>query len=80
MATYYRRRRGTTPSFWKTMQRSQFSLAAGSMQTANGPSTSEPTIRELIAEYDRKKTPPAAHFVTVHGAQGKPWPARTNPV
>jgi hypothetical protein len=67
-----RRRPGTLPSFWRNYHNAQLSVAASSMRSVASKVVREPDIRELIADYERGKRPPAIHYVTVNKSTTKP--------
>jgi hypothetical protein len=58
-------RRGTSPSFWRARNHSEMFLAASCMRTSRAGIVRDPSILELIADFEKRKTPPAARFVTV---------------
>jgi hypothetical protein len=61
----YRPRAGTTPATWRAYDTSQMLIAAMSMRESKLGMTRGPGIREAIADFERRKTPPAAQFVYV---------------
>jgi hypothetical protein len=60
-----RPRVGTTPSARRAYNNSQMLLAALNMRQSKLGVVREPSIREVIADFERRKTPPAAQFVYV---------------
>jgi hypothetical protein len=67
-----RRRPGTLPSFWRNYHNAQFSVAASSMRTIASKVVREPGIREVIADYENGKRPPAAGFVIANKSKDEP--------
>lgn len=65
MALYARLRRGTTPSFWRGYDNAQLKVASCCMRSAASGVVRETSIEELIADFEKRKTPAAAHFVNV---------------
>lgn len=61
-----RRRPGTSPSFWRNYHRSQLSVAASSMRSLAPGIGRKPSIREVLADYEKGKRPPAIRYVTVN--------------
>lgn len=58
-------RPGTTPSFWRAYNNAQFKIASSCMRSSVSGVAREASIQELIANFDKRKTPAAAHFVSV---------------
>ncbi|HET9101545.1 MAG TPA: hypothetical protein VFN62_14210 [Acidobacteriaceae bacterium] len=58
-------RPGTTPSFWRGYHNAQFKIASSCMRSAASGILREANIQELIDDFDKRKTPAAAHFVSV---------------
>ncbi len=69
MMSSARRRPGTSPSFWRSYHNAQLIIAARC--TLNIPSgiLRRPSVREVIADYEKTKKPAAANFVSVGGMQ-----------
>jgi hypothetical protein len=65
MRLYARSRPGTTPSFWRGYHNAQLKVASACMRSAASGVGREANIQELIADFDKRKTPAAAHFVCV---------------
>jgi hypothetical protein len=65
MALYARSRPGTTPSFWRGYHNAQLKVASSCMRSASSGVVREASIQDLIAEFEKRKTPAAAHFVNV---------------
>jgi hypothetical protein len=65
MALYARSRPGITPSFWRGYHNAQLKVASSCMRSASSGVVREASIQELIADFDKRKTPAAAHFVNV---------------
>ena len=65
MPLYARSRPGTTPSFWRGYHNAQLKVASSCMRSVASGVVREASIRELIADFDKRKTPAAAHFVNV---------------
>ena len=65
MPLYARSRPGTTPSFWRGYHNAQFKVASSCMKSVAPGNKREASIQELIADFDKRKTPAAAHFVSV---------------
>jgi hypothetical protein len=65
MPLYARSRPGTTPSFWRGYHNAQLKVASSCMRSASSGVVREASIQELIADFDKRKTPTAAHFVSV---------------
>jgi hypothetical protein len=65
MALYARSRPGTTPSFWRNFHNAQLAVASSCMRSVASGVVREASIQELIADFDKRKTPAAAHFVNV---------------
>jgi hypothetical protein len=65
MALYGRSRPGTTPSFWRGYHNAQLKVASSCMRSASSGVVREASIQDLIAEFEKRKTPAAAHFVNV---------------
>jgi hypothetical protein len=65
MALYARSRPGTTPSFWRGYHKAQLKVASSCMRSVASGVVREASIQELIADFDKRKTPAAAHFVSV---------------
>jgi hypothetical protein len=65
MRLYARSRPGTTPAFWRGYHNAQLKVASCCMRSAASGVVREASIQELIADFDKKKTAPAAHFVNV---------------
>jgi hypothetical protein len=60
-----RRRPGTSPSFWRRYHNSQLSIAARCTLKVPSGIVRQPRVQDEIAEYEKTKKPPAAHFVSV---------------
>jgi hypothetical protein len=65
MALYARSRPGTTPSFWRGYHNAQLKVASSCMRSASSGVVRETSIQDLIADFEKRKTPAAAHFVNV---------------
>jgi hypothetical protein len=65
MPLYARLRPGTTPSFWRGYHNAQLKVASSCMRSSASGVVREASIQELIADFEKKKTPPAVHFVSV---------------
>ena len=65
MALYARSRPGTTPSFWRGYHNAQLKVASSCMRSASSGVVRETSIQDLIAEFEKRKTPAAAQFVNV---------------
>jgi hypothetical protein len=67
MMSSSRRRRGTSPSFWRSYHNAQLIIAARC--TLNIPSgiLRRPGVQEVIADYEKTQTPAASNFVSVGG-------------
>jgi len=65
MPLYARSRPGTTPSFWRGYHNAQLRVASACMRSVASGVVREASIQELIADFDKRKTPAAAHFVSV---------------
>jgi len=65
MALYARSRPGATPSFWRGYHNGQLKVASSCMRSVASGVVRESSIQELIADFEKRKTPTAAHFVSV---------------
>jgi hypothetical protein len=65
MPLYARSRPGTTPSFWRGYHNAQHRVASSCMRSTASGVVREVSVQELIADFDKRKTPTAAHFVNV---------------
>lgn len=65
MPLYARSRPGTTPSFWRGYHNAQLKIASSCMRSAASGVVREANIEELIADFDKRKTPVATHFIIV---------------
>ena len=65
MPLYARSRSGTTPSFWRSYHNAQLKVALACMRSAASGVVREANIEDLIADFEKRKTQPAAHFVRV---------------
>jgi hypothetical protein len=65
MHLYARSRPGTTPSFWRGYHNAQLKVVSSCMRSAASAIVREASIQELIADFDKRKTPAAVHFVSV---------------
>jgi hypothetical protein len=65
MKSSARRRPGTSPSFWRSYHHAQFSIAARSTQAIPSGIVRQPSVQEVIADYEKTKKPAAANFVSV---------------
>lgn len=65
MPLYARTRPGTTPSFWRGYHNAQFKVASSCMRSVASGIVREASIEELIADFDKRKTQAAVHFVSV---------------
>ena len=65
MALYARSRPGTTPSFWRGYHNAQLKVASSCMRSASSGVVRETSIQDLIADFEKRKTPAAAHFVSI---------------
>jgi hypothetical protein len=65
MALYARSRPGSTPSFWRAYHNAQLKVASSCMRSAASGVVCEASIQDLIADFETRKTPAAAHFVNV---------------
>jgi hypothetical protein len=65
MALYARSRPGTTSSFWRGYHNAQLKVASSCMRSAASGVVHKAGIQELIADFEKRKTPAAAHFVNV---------------
>jgi hypothetical protein len=58
-------RRGTTPSSWRSYHGAQLNLAASCMTRSSVEPMREPSIRELVHEFEKSKTAPAERYVNI---------------
>jgi hypothetical protein len=65
MALYARRRRGTTPGFWRGYNSAQTLLAERTMKSVRPDFRKETSIAEQVAEFERTRRPAGASFVVV---------------
>jgi hypothetical protein len=65
MALYARRRRGTTPGFWRGYNSAQTLLAERSMKSVCPGFQKETSITEQVAEFERTRRPAGAPFVVI---------------
>jgi hypothetical protein len=65
MALYARRRRGTTPGFWRGYNSAQTLLAERTMKSVRRGFRRETSIAELVAEFEKTRRPVGAPFVVV---------------
>jgi hypothetical protein len=65
MALYARRRRGTTPAFWRGYNNAQTLLAERTMKSVHLGFAKEISIAEQVAEFERTRRPAGAPFVVV---------------
>ena len=65
MPLYARSRPGTTPSFWRGYHNAQLKVASCCMRSVASGVVCEASIEDLIADFEKRKTQPAAHFVRV---------------
>jgi hypothetical protein len=65
MALYARRRRGTTPGFWRGYNSAQTLLAERTMKSVRPGLQNETSIAEQVAEFERTRRPTGASFVVV---------------
>ena len=67
MKSSARRRPGTSPSFWRSYQNAQLSIAARCTLKVVVPSgiVRRPSVQELIADYEKTSKPAATHFFSV---------------
>ena len=65
MALYARSRPGTRPSFWRGYHNAQLKVASSCMRSVASGVVREASIQELIADFEKRKTPAAAHFVSI---------------
>ena len=65
MKSSARRRPGTSPSFWRSYHKAQFSIAARSTLTIPSGIVRRPNVQDVIADYEKTKKPAAANFVSV---------------
>ena len=65
MALYARRRRGTTPGFWRGYNSAQTLLAERMMKNVHPGFAKEISIAEQVAEFERTRRPTGASFVVV---------------
>ena len=65
MALYARSRPGTTPSFWRGYHNAQLKVASACMRSVASGVLREASIEDLIADFEKRKTPAPAHFVSV---------------
>jgi hypothetical protein len=65
MPLYARSRPGTKPSFWRGYHNAQLKVAASCMRSIASGVVREASIEDLIADFEKKKTPAAVHFVNV---------------
>ena len=65
MAIYARYRPGTTPSFWRGYHNAQLKVASSCMRSVASGVAHQASIQELIADFDKRKTPAAARFISV---------------
>ena len=65
MTLYARSRPGTTPSFWHGHHNAQLKVASSCMRSVASGVVREASIQELIADFEKRKTPAAAHFVSI---------------
>jgi hypothetical protein len=60
-----RRRPGTSPSFWRSYQNAQLSIAARCTPKVPSGIVRQASVREAIADYEKAKRPAATNFVSV---------------
>ena len=65
MALYARSRPGTRPSFWRGYHNAQLKVASSCMRSVASGVVREASTQELIADFEKRKTPAAAHFVSI---------------
>jgi hypothetical protein len=65
MALYARRRRGTTPGFWRGYNSAQTLLAERTMKSVHPGFRKETSIAEQVAEFEKTRRPAGAPFVVV---------------
>jgi len=65
MMSSARRRPGTSPSFWRSYHNAQLIIAARCTLKIPSGILRRPSVRELIADYERTNKPAAALFFTV---------------
>lgn len=65
MGIYARRRRGTTPGFWRGYNSAQTLLAERTMKSVRSGFRNETSIAEQVAEFEKTRRPAEAPFVVV---------------
>jgi hypothetical protein len=65
MALYARRRRGTTPGFWRGYNYAQTLLAERTMKSVHPGSRKETSVTEQFAEFERTRRPAGVPFVAL---------------
>jgi hypothetical protein len=65
MALYARRRRGTTPGFWRGYNYAQTLLAERMMKSVRPGFRKQTSIAEQVADFERTRRPAGASFVVV---------------
>jgi hypothetical protein len=65
MALYARRRRGTTPGFWRGYNSAQTLLAERTMKSVRPDFQKQTSIAGQVAEFERTRRPARASFVVV---------------
>ena len=65
MNSSVRRRPGTSPSFWRSYHSAQFSIAARSTLKIPPGIVRRPSVREVVADYEKTKKPAATNFVSL---------------
>jgi hypothetical protein len=65
MALNARRRRGTTPGFWRGYNNAQTLLAERTMKSVHPGFLKETSIADQVAEFERTRRPAGAPFVVV---------------
>jgi hypothetical protein len=65
MPLYARRRRGTTPGFWRGYNSAQTLLAERTMKSVRPGFRKETSITEPVAEFERTRRPAEAPFAVI---------------
>ena len=65
MALHARRRRGTTPGFWRGYNSAQTLLAERMMKSVHPGFQKETSIAEQVAEFEKTRRPAGPSFVVV---------------
>ena len=65
MPLYARSHLGTTLSFWRGYHNAQLKVALACMRSVTCGVVREARIENLIADFEKKKTPAVVHFVDI---------------